>query len=220
MRTPPTPLILSFSLAITLGACRKDKDGEEEVPTGLEPLEDNQAERPSKTDGSYPDTYNVVSGQADDYAWAHAIGTINAPITTIWGSFSDPDVVVDRRRMESWEATMDVADFDVSFLIDHVTDDIVTIEFQLTWIEGVTTGTVDAPESVGLRWAKTGGSDLVYLLEGSAVLTELESGVTEVQLIEHLDTPGSGPEDVEAYYADLWASVLADSSGEPLPTYE
>lgn len=218
MRTPP----LLLSLALPLAACHKDKAAEEVAPTGLEPLEDeNLASRPSKNgDGSYPDSYNVVSGDADDYAWAHAIGTINAPISTVWASFATPDVVVDRRRMESWEATMDVADFDVSFLIDHVTDDIVTIEFQLTWIEGATAGTAEAPESVGLRWAKTGGSDLVYLLEGSAQLSELESGVTEVQLIEHLDTPGSGPEDVEAYYADLWASVLANVNGEALPTYE
>lgn len=216
---------LIFSLfVLTLTACNGDK-GEvvEEAPTGLEPLEDeNLASAPNRnTDGSYPESMNVSSGESDDYAWSHARAYVLADISTVWAAFANPDVVVDRRRMESWEATMDVEpDFDVSFQIDHVTDDIVTIEYQLVWIQGATEGTADAPEAVGMRWSKTGGSDLVYLLEGSAQLLSVDAEVTELQLIEHLDTPGSGPEDIEAYYADLYDSVLAEVNGEALPTYE
>lgn len=222
-RSPDTmrnPLNLLFC-ALWIAACDKDK-AEDLAPTGLEPLEDeNLASAPSlNDDGSYPESMNVSSGSDDTYAWAHARAYVLADVAETWACFATPDVVVDRRRMESWTATMDVEDYDVSFTLDHVTADILTIEYQLTWIQGATVGTADAPEEVGIRWAKTAGSDLVYLLEGSAVLTSEAEGVTGVQLIEHLDTPGSGPEDVEAYFADLYSSVLACKDGEALPVYE
>lgn len=212
MRTPPALLLL----VCLLPACRDDEKVEDAPPTGLEPLEENLAEAPEEG----AEELSVTGGETEDYAWAHARAWVQADLATTWAAFADPDVVVDRRRMESWEAEMDVADYDVSFLIHHVTDDLLTVEYDLTWIQGATAGTAEAPEEVGIRWSKTGGTELVYLLEGSALLRESASGHTEVQIIEHLDTPSSGPEDIEAYFEDLFASVLASVRGEPLPTYE
>ena len=123
--------------------------------------------------------------------------------------------------MQEWTSTPDVEDgYDVSFELANTSYDIVTVEFDIDWREGVVDGTVDAPTTVGLRWQKVAGTDLIKLLEGSAVLESVDDGATSVSFIEHLDTVGSDATDVEAYLTDLFASVLATSHGEALPTYD
>ena len=215
----PTPL---FALAML--ACHPSKDGGDSaaVLTGLEPLEDvNQASLPEGTsDDPYPETLNIVTGDADDYAWAHGRGYVDKDIATTWAAFATPEVVVDRRRVQEWTVTEDVADYDVSFLIANTSHDIIDVEFDLTWIEGATAGSAEAPEAVGIRWSKTGGTDLVKVLDGSVQLLPAADGVTEVDLIEHLGTPGSGTDDIQTYFEDLYASVLAEVDGEALPTWE
>jgi len=217
----PTPL-----LALALVACHfhlgKDGDDSSLVLTGLEPLEDeNLASAPQGSSSEpYPEEIEIVTGDADDYAWAHARAYVHQDVATTWAAFANPDVVVDRRRVDEWTVADDVADYDVSFLIANTSHDIIDVEFDLTWIEGATAGSADDPEEVGIRWSKTGGSDLVKVLDGSAQLLPADDGVTEVQLIEHLDTPGSGSEDIQAYFEDLYASVLASVAGEDLPTWD
>lgn len=210
-------------LALLLAACHGGKgDDTSTVLTGLEPLEDvNQASAPQGSGSDpYPEEINIVTGEADDYDWAHARAYVHHDVATTWAAFATPAVVVDRRRVDEWTVTNDVADYDVSFLIANTSHDIVEVEFDLTWIEGATAGTADAPEEVGIRWSDTGGSELVKVLDGSVQLLPADDGVTEVDLIEHLGTIGSGAEDIQAYFEDLYASVLASVDGEDLPTWE
>lgn len=212
------PLLL---LTLALAAC-SGKSDTLTFPAGLEPLEDNKADYPAaKTGDAWPETLNLVSGSDDSYDWTDARGYIQAPILDVWSAVADPDAVVDRRRVQEWTTTMDVEpDYDVSFEIANTSYDIVTVEFDIDWREGAVEGTVDAPLTVGVRWQKVGGTDLVKVLEGSAVLESEGDSATGVQFIEHLDTVGSDTSDIEAYLTDLYASVVAVSHGEDLPTYE
>lgn len=208
-------------LALGLAACG-GKSETTEFPEGLEPLEDMKADYPDgRTGDSWPETLNVVSGDDEDYAWSHACGYIAAPIAEVWAAFAEPDNVVDRRRVQEWDVTWDVEEgYDVSFELANTSYDIVTVEFDIDWREGVVDGTVDDPSTVGLRWQKVSGTDLIDLLEGSAVLQEMDDETTAVEMIEHLETIGSDSTDTEAYLSDLFASVVAVVHGEALPTYE
>lgn len=193
------------------------------VPDGLDPLdESNMADLPGARDGDdYPEELNLVGGQGDDYDWAHGAGYIHASVSDCWSAIQDPEVVVDRQRITSWTVEMDVEpEYDVSFLLHEVSEDIVTVEFDVTWIQGRTAGEEGAPTAVVGRWAKTAGTELVYLLEGSIEFTELEPEVTEISLMEHLDTPGSDETDITAVLQGLFDSITARVHGDPLPTYD
>lgn len=209
---------------LALAACHGgDKDSGSAVPTGLEMLEDkNMADLPGAKDGDdYPEELNVVGDEGDDYDWAHGAGYIHGSVADCWAAMADPEVVVDRQRVTSWTVEMDVEpEYDVSFVLHEISEDIVTVEFDVTWIQGRTAGEEDAPTAVGGRWAKTAGTDLVDVLEGSVSLTEVEGEVTEIQLMEHLATPGSDETDIIPVLEGLFASIVARVHGEPLPTYD
>ena len=51
-------------------------------------------------------------------------------------------------------------------------------------------------------------------------LIALDSGLTELQLIEHLRAAARDEETLELYLADLYADLLAHVHGDPLPTFE
>ena len=207
-----------------LAACHGGKvDTASVVPTGLEPIEDkNLADAPGAKDGDdYPEELNLVGGEGDDYDWAHGRGYLHGSVSDVWAALATPEVVVDRRRVQEWTVETDVdPDYDVSFVLHETSHDIVTVEFDVTWIQGRLAGEEDAPTSVGGRWTKTDGTDLVYLLQGSVLLDEVEAEVTEIQLIEHLSTPGSDSSDIELVLNGLFDSLKATIHGEPLPTYE
>lgn len=211
-------------IPLSLLACT-GKEAVHEFPAGLEPLEDNRAPVPEGTDDDpYPEELSLVSGhdETSDYGWAHAIGFAHADLRDTWAALQDPEVDIDRRRVQEWEVTEDYeSGYDNSYLIHNVSHDIVTVTFDIAWRHGAVEGTADAPELVAIRWQKVEGTEFVTLLEGSALLEPVDDGVTQISLVEHLDSAGSGEEeDVEAYFTDLYASVLAWLAGEPLPTYE
>lgn len=212
-----------LALAAVLAGCHGGKDTAAVVPTGLEPLEDtNLAAAPGAKDGDdYPEELSLVGGESDGYDWAHGRGYLHASVSDVWAAMAQPEVVVDRRRVQEWTVELDVdPDYDVSFLLHETSHDIVTVEFDVTWIQGRLAGEEGAPTSVGARWTKTDGTDLIYLLQGSVLLEQVEAEITEIQLIEHLDTPGSDSSDVELVLNGLFDSLAATIHGEPLPTYE
>ena len=215
---------LSLLGAATSGCHGGSKDsGGDAVPEGLDPLEEsNMADLPAARDGDdYPEELSLVGDEGDEYDWAHGAGYIHASVSDCWSAIQDPEVVVDRQRVTSWTVETDVEpEYDVSFVLHETSEDIVTVEFDVTWIQGRTAGEEGAPTAVVGRWAKTGGTELIYLLEGSIELTELESDVTEISLMEHLDTPGSDETDIYPVLQGLFDSIVARVNGEALPTYE
>lgn len=195
-----------------LGACR---DPDPEFPAGLGPLEENQAPWPA---GDAPEALAVVSGERDGYAWAHARGWVHASVAETWAALQDPAVAVDRRRVDEWTVTGLAPTWDVAFLIHNVVHDVVTVEFDVEWQHGVVAGDTEAPEAVGARFDKTGGTEFIERMQGSVILVE-DGDVTAVELQEHLEAILTGVEEVENYLLDLHADLVARVHDEPLPEH-
>jgi hypothetical protein len=203
-------------LIFALSACQHDV--ETVFPAGLEPLADATAAWPTGTDAApYPEEVSVDSGDDDAFAWATARGYVDRPLADVFTAVQDPDVGVDRRRVTSWTTDSGVEpEYEVSFVVHTHVEDIVNVDYDLTWREGHTD---DETGTIAVRWAKTDGSSLVSLLEGSIVLTPVEDEVTGLEFVEHLDAATQGPDVVATYLGDFYASVLAEAHGDPLPEF-
>lgn len=192
-------------------------------PPGLEPLEDCSAGFPEASGGDdSPQGIQTDSGQDDDRRWASGCGFLDADVPTAWQAIQDADVVTDRRKATAWEVTDrdHEPEYDVSFRVYTEVDDILTVDYDIDWRQGVWEGEEDAPESVVGRWQKTDGFELIEVLEGSILLESTQDGGTRVQVVEHLEAPGYDPEDLAQYIEDLHASIVAAAAGQPLPTWE
>jgi hypothetical protein len=205
-------ILLPAALLAVLSACFGGGDDETVFPAGLEPLEANKAEFPA--DGS--ETLALASGEGEEWDWTHARGYVHAPLALTWEALQQPEVDVDRRRVEEYEVTFDVEpDYSPSYRIDQKVVDIVTVEYSLTWRHGEV-----EPGVAAVRWQKTEGSALIELLEGSITLTGDEE-TTAIEIVEHLGSPAQDDiESMELYLTDLHASVVAYTNGEDLPTYD
>lgn len=192
-----------------------------EFPPGLEPLEENTAEPPPAVEGNpYPETFNVVQGNTDDTDWLHGRGYIHASVQQVWGAMKDPEVCVDRRKVDSWTVELNVEpDYEVSWRTRNTVNDIITVEFDVTWRQGLVEGTPEDPEVVGGAYQKTWGSTVIDYMAGSVVLRKVDESTTLFEFIHRLQALMSGAESVASQGPDLYASVLARVHGEPLPTY-
>ncbi len=201
-------LLLPALLVVGLTAC-KDKE-EADVPPGLGPLEENTAVLPSN------ETVAFSSGEEDDYVYTHARGLVNVALADVAVCVADPDVGVDRRRVSEYTVTTDVdPTYEVSYDVLTTVEDIVTLTYTLTWKQG------DRGDGTyGVHWSKTDGDDLLELLEGSVLLQPVSDTSTDVGIIEHLEAALISTEDTEQFTGDFYASILACSHGEALPTYE
>lgn len=191
-------------------------------PDGLEPLDGtNRASRPAiPADGVVPETINFVEGEGNDWEWVHGRGFVRAPLIEVWRALQDPEVVVDRRQVDSWTIDRDVEPgFDTSFVIHNVVDDFVSVEFDMTWRQSAVEGDREAPEVVAARFQKTFGTVFIDILRGSVVMRPApeDEGVTEIELVEHIDAAQGGVDKIRSYLVDLHAAVAARSQGRPLP---
>jgi hypothetical protein len=191
------------------------------MPPGLAPIGPNTADLPAaQPDDPYPETYNQVSGATDAYAWSALKGYIKAPIAAVWAGMQEPDTVVDRRKVNSWTVTPDVeTGYDVSFMVDETVDDVITVEFQMTWRQSHTAGTVDAPTAVAANYQKTYGSDVIKLIAGSIELERIDDETTSFACLEYVASLVRAQESVDSFQPDLYNSVKARAHGDPLPTY-
>ena len=63
-------------------------------------------------------------------------------------------------------------------------------------------------------------ADLLTLLVGSVLLQPIDESSTDVGIIEHLKALQTSTDTTEQFTGDFYASILACSHGESLPTYE
>jgi len=189
---------------------------------GLDTLSDNTATLPSGTDAEpYPETLNHVTGETDDYAWAHAKGYVHADTATVWAAFQDVDVVTDRANVDTWtKEDSDEEGYDVSFLVHCLVNDLVEVAWDVGWFQSLNAGTAAAPQEVVGRVQKVEGSEFIELLEGSVLLRPADTNVTEVQLIYHVGSVGDDPAAVEDWVTAVYADAVAWSKGEALPAVE
>ena len=203
---------------LALSACHSD-DGID-FPARLEPLEENRAPAPVGR-SLFPESFEVVSGGDRDLWWAHGRGFVHAPVGVVWHHARDIEVCVDRREVESWTVTSDtVPDFDASYTIHNVVKDIITVEYDTTWVHEVQEGTVVHPERVVALWDKTAGTGFIDLLAGSLVLQPADDGVTEVLMVQHMQAALRDDETIARYLRDYFADLVASVHGEPLRRFE
>lgn len=199
--------LLLVALAAASGGCSCEE--KTEFPPGLEPLEENRADPPVSQDEPFPEILSMTRG-SDSYDWVHARAYVHAPIARTWEALRDYQVDVDDGRVDDWSVTVDVEEgYDYSYRIHNVANDIITVEFDITWRHGAVEGTVEEPELVAIRYQKTNGTDFIDVLEGSIVLTPIEDDVTELDMVEHLEAAAGGTAEIEAYFADVFEDTLA-----------
>lgn len=211
---------LAFAALASLGGCGGSNEITE-FPAGLDSLEPNIAPAPTPTAADrYPETIAFDRGATADYEFVHGRGYVHAPISAVFTAFRDPAVTADRRRVSAYTSTIDVEPaYPYSYRVHNIVNDIVTIEFDITWRLGPTAGTAESPTSFGARYQKTFGSSFIDVLAGSVVARVVDSNTTEVELIRHLRATAQNADDAEQTVRDLFTSVVASAHGQPLPTY-
>lgn len=217
-------VILALAFA-ALSACKPDAppvDTSSLYPPGLAPLEDCTAPAPEGTETQpTPELLNVLSDSDANPMWVHARGYVHAPITQVWAGMREGEVMANRREVAEWTITPDAdPTFDYGFTIHNTVHDVITIQFDMHYDQGVILGTPDAPEHVAGRRAIVEPDIILKVMEGSILLTEVSADVTELQIVEWLDTVEGEVEPAISQVEDFYASLVAWVHGDPLPEYD
>jgi hypothetical protein len=208
---------LAAAVLFTLIACQHDETTT--FPPGLAPLEPDPAPPPAATStNQYPEALDLQQGSDATSNYVHATGYVDAPIETVWAAMKNPAVVVDRHNISSYTVDWNVeTGYDVSFRTDYVVDNLVTVDFDLTWREGVYGGSESNPTVVSVVYEKTFGSSFVSYMAGSIELTAVNANVTEMQFSQRMNATDTDSNNIAAWTTEMFASVLATVQGQPLP---
>jgi len=219
----PRLALAPLLFAIVATGCFSEE--ETAFPPGLEPLEENVAPAPEPTaTETFPEelvTVRQIAPVSPRTPSVHARGFVRAPLVVVWEALRDPDVGADRRTFSEWSSTPDVEPgYDYSYVIHSVIENIIVVEYDVTWRHGVVEGTLAAPTVASAVWQKTAGSTAISDLRGSVVLTQVSPGVTEVSIIEYLRAVASDHGNIESFLNDMFRELVALSHGEALPPVE
>lgn len=217
----PKPHLMLIIVGIS--ACSGDKDALDSAPAGwpegLEPV--RACEVPPIGDASAPVEEFNYEFEEGEPGWVCGSGWIQAPIADVIAAMAEPDAVVNRRAASDWEVTWDEPPrYDVGYMLHVTVPDILTVEFDLQVMQGLVSGTHEAPEHVSETWEKVDGFQFIYLLEGSAQAYAEGEDLTLVVLAENLHGASGGIEPSVSSLRDFYADILALSHGEPLPEYD
>jgi len=207
-------------MLIAVAGCASDD--EVDFPAILSPLEESQAPAPTGA-GPTPELISVVSGGDSELWWAHGTAYVHGAPDAVWAAAKQIEVCVDRREVTSWTATPDVvAEFDASYAIHNRVEDIIAIEYDVTWVHELQAGSADAPELVVAQWEKTDGTPFIDLLQGSVVLRAVDDApeVTALEIVAQLKAPQRDDATMVAYVEDFYADLVATVHGEPLPVFD
>lgn len=215
-----------LALALALPACKDDGAPDDSptspYPEGLAPLGDCTAPAPTGTaEEPWPETYELRSdGEADPY-WAHVRGYVHASVAETWAALRVAEVNVDRRSAVAWTVEdYEATPYDFAYLLHVTIQDVVEVEMDVEWRHGAIEGSVDAPTEVAIRYDKIDGTIFVPLLEGSILLHRVTDEVTELELIQNMQSAAPGLDKLEASTTDLFNEVVLTVHGQPLPEYE
>lgn len=188
---------------------------------GLQPLEASTAPAPAATATErYPEVISVRSGRVSAYEWGHGRAYVRAPIARVYEALRDPEVNTDRRRVSEFMTTSNSEpEYPFSYRVHNVVNDVVTLEFDVSYRLGPLSGTDSAPTAVAQVYQKTFGSDFITLMRGSVVARQVDAETTEIEVVRHLRSIGTDTSDIEQFIRDMYTSLLARVRGQPLPRY-
>lgn len=193
--------------------------GKTAFPPGLAPLENNKASWPSEGSETIEKAFGEEESKDDGYVWGHARGYVRRPIEDVYAALVKPRVSANRRSLAEYTVQHNIEDYAHSYALHNRVEDLITMEFTITWRHGSLDGDEDAPEEVGTRWQKTEGSDVIELQRGSVYTWLVDDDTTAVELVLHQRSLGDDREIVETYLNDYYADILAASHGDDLPSY-
>jgi hypothetical protein len=182
---------------------------------GLEPLETTTAPDPGVAAG---ETQNVVDGTTPNYDFGHAHGYVHAPSGVVYATVKDPHVVMTTRRTDKQTFVLNIEpEYEYSFQLSYEVDDLVTVAWDEIWRYGAIKGDVDAPELAIVRYQKVYGTSFITLIEGMILIQRVDDEWTDVQMVEHVKSVGSGPAEIRDTLIDRYRAIVAVSHGGPVP---
>lgn len=191
-------------------------------PPGLKPLNRVIMVEPPAVEGhiQYPERFNSIYGQADDYNWGHMNGYIHAPIEAVWAAVKDPEVIADRRYAASLSYEFDSQpEYDHSFILHYSVDALIDVEWDEAWRFGVLKGSNEAPELIANTSQKVSGTTFIDLVQGSMTLEKITDRITRFDYMQHLEAARTDTDTIALYFEDLFTSVVARANNRSLPEY-
>jgi hypothetical protein len=196
-----------------------------DVPPGLEALGVMKIELPENDEA---EAFNSLSGEGVDlqgevYGWAQGRGYLHGSVDQVWAAIRQPEVYINLGEVTSYEVEeKNSSQYDYLFRVWNYVENIVTVEFENEWRHGVTLGSLEEPEQVAIRWEKVSGTEFILSLNGSIKLIDqgtLEDGtpVTELQVIEHLQSTLDQEANALNYVDGLWLRWQAALHGNEIP---
>ena len=207
-------LVVLLGLGL-LGACPGDVSTP--FPAGLEPLEDNIV--PTQQGGAYTETLRTMTMETD-YIHVYGRGYALVDPATVWLAAKNPDANIAVCSTNSQIVTLDdQPEYEFSFLVHYVVNDVLTIEWDDQWRYGTIEGTQSAPTLAISKHQKTEGSAFIRLSEGTAMFTPTadDPNVTELAFIERLNAAGGTSDDVIKGMQHQYDALVAAAHGNPLP---
>jgi len=204
------PIVLAVAIAVFgLAGCQDDIATP--FPPGLEPFEDNKVK--AQPDGPFVEELRIMSSDSDMIR-VYARGFVLVPFDEMWEASKSSEANVSTCSTSEHMITEgNEPQYEASFLIHYIVNDILTVEWDDQWRFGRIT------QDLGMiRHQKVQGSDLITLSEGSIqVLTTSEPGVIELSFVEHLDAIQATAADVVEGVQHNYDALVATAHGNPIP---
>jgi hypothetical protein len=201
--------LLVLLLALLFAACQDDVATP--FPEGLEPFEDNTVA--AQPDGPFVEELRIMGSQTDQVR-VYARGFVQVPVDTMWDAAKSPAPNVSECKTSSHVITEgNEPQYEASFLIHYVVNDIVTVEWDDQWRFG------RISDELGMiKHQKVQGSDFITLSEGTIqVLATSDPGVSELSFVEHLDAISATTADVVEGVQHNYDALVATAHGNPIP---
>jgi hypothetical protein len=200
---------IALLLGLVLAACQDDVSTP--FPEGLEPFEDNVVA--AQPDGPFIETLRIESSQSD-LIRVYARGFVLVPPDVLWEAAKSPAPNVSECKTSDHVITLgNEPQYEASFLIHYIVNDIVTVEWDDQWRFGRVTD-----DLAMIKHQKTQGSDFISLSEGSIqVLATSDPEISELSFVEHLDAISASTADVVEGVQHNYDALVAVAHGNPIP---
>lgn len=210
--------IISLCTALSLAAVVARADDTTPATAAPQPLEESKAAFPPPVKGDkHPEAINVTSVEGKDYSTAYGSGYVHAPIAKVLEALKDAQVVIDRRKLDSWNFPPGGTTSN-SFVVHNIVRNPALVEFDVKWTQAVLAGTEAAPRTVIARGEKISGSKYITVLDDSIVAKVIDPKTTSIQFVRHLKAAGQA--DTTVFLKDVFANIVAKVHGKKLPEFK